>query len=400
MDQVFAFERDAYLKHLRTRVLHQGEAGGRPCVVLEDTLFYPEGGGQPSDRGSLGGHAVQEVRKTGDGICHILGEPLPEVGEVLLQLDWDRRFDHMQQHTAQHLLTALAQDRFGWATTAFHLGEHTCDIELDTPSLDAEALALLELDLAKAVREARPVRTRRVSPEAYAQETVRSRGLPEGHVGSIRLVEIEGVDTNTCGGTHVASTAELEVVKLLGTEPIRGGTRLFYVAGGRVRARMEAHERRNLALRTHLGAPDEALVETLLAKLDQLKGAERQVRHLEHQLVEALVQGMEAQPSGLVDRHLEGRDGAFLQKVARQLVDRDPTRLLFLTSESSGQGWFVLAAGQGVGLDVAEAGRELAPCLEARGGGSKGIFQGKVGRLEGRAQALELLSQRMRERTQ
>ncbi|HKJ02531.1 MAG TPA: alanyl-tRNA editing protein, partial [Longimicrobiales bacterium] len=227
---VHAFEREPRLRRLDTEVVSAGEDRGRPFVILADTILYPEGGGQPADGGTVGGVPVVDVRKTAGAIRHVLASPAPS-GPVTVELDWTRRFDHMQQHTAQHLLTAVADQRFGWPTTAFHLGAHVSDIELGTPGIDAAELAELEEAVAAEIRAARPVTARRVSPEAYAALPVRSRGLPEGHTGDVRLVEIEGIDLNTCGGTHCASTAELEALKLLGTEPVRGGTRLFYAAG-------------------------------------------------------------------------------------------------------------------------------------------------------------------------
>ncbi len=216
-----SYERDPSLRTLDTRVLRAWVEDGQSWAVLEDTVLYPEGGGQPCDRGTANGIEVLEVRTHAGEIRHRLAAPLAE-GPVALVLDWVRRFDHMQQHTGQHLLTALAQDRFGWATTAFHLGEEVCDVELAVPTLTPGDRARLEEAIAQEIRAARPIRARRVDAEGYARETVRSRGLPEGHLGDIRLVEIEGLDLNTCGGTHLQHTGELEALALAGTRAILG----------------------------------------------------------------------------------------------------------------------------------------------------------------------------------
>jgi len=385
-----AYERDPFLVSLDTRILHCGEEGGRPYGVLEDTLFYPEGGGQPCDRGTLNGVAVLDVQKRDGEIRHILGSALPE-GPASLALDWARRFDHMQQHTGQHLLTALAQDQFQWETTAFHLGASVCDIELSAPSLSLRDMELLEEAVAAEIRACREVSARWVSASNYGKEAVRSRGLPEGHVGDIRLVQIEGLDLNTCGGTHLRHTGEIEALKLLGTEGIRGGTRLFYVAGRRARQRLDAHETRNAALRALLGAPDEELVAALQIKLDQLLALERRGRKLEEELAGFQAAALAARPDPLVEAHLEGRDMAFLQKLARQILEAAPAKALFLTSEVGGQGLFLLSAGEASSLDVPALGRAVAEVLGAKGGGAGRSFQGKAPGLAGRAQALELL---------
>jgi alanyl-tRNA synthetase len=371
-------------------VLRTGEEQGRPFAVLEDTIFYPEGGGQPSDRGTLRGAAVVDVQKREGETRHYLAAAVPE-GPASLVLDWARRFDHMQQHTGQHLLTAVAQDRFRWETTAFHLGASVCDIELSASSMSLRDMELLEEAVAAEIRAHREISARRVSPEAYRQEAVRSRGLPEGHTGDIRLVQIAGVDLNTCGGTHLRHTGEIEALKLLGTEAIRGGTRLFYVAGGRVRARLGAHEARNATLRTLLGAPDDDLVPTLQTKLDQLLAAERRVRRLEEDLAEVQAAALALGPEALVEAHLEGRDMAFLQKLARQVLTAAPAKAVFLTAETAGQGLFLLSAGEASTLDVPSLGKAVAALLGAKGGGSGKSFQGKAPGLGARAGALARL---------
>ncbi|GLH72384.1 alanyl-tRNA editing protein [Geothrix limicola] len=393
MNVLPAYERDPLATSLETRILRCGDEKGRPFVILEDTVFYPEGGGQPCDLGTVNGVEVVDVQKRDGEIRHYLKGALSE-GPASLRLDWARRFDHMQQHTGQHLLTAVAQDRFGWATTAFHLGAQVCDIEVDAPSISPAEMARLEEAVAVEIRAQREISARWVTTEAYGQEAVRSRGLPEGHVGDIRLVRIEGVDLNTCGGTHLRHTGEIESLKLLGTEGIRGGTRLFYVAGGRVRRRLGAHEQRNAALRAALGAPDEDLVSALQIKLDQLLALDRRTRKLEEELAEYQAAALGARPGALVEAHLEGRDMAFLQKLARGVLTVDPAKAVFLTAEANGQGIFLLSAGEASSLDVAALGKAVAEVLGAKGGGSGKSFQGKAPSLAARAEALTHLQAR------
>ena len=382
-----AYERDPYASSLETRILRVGEEKGRPFAILEDTVFYPEGGGQPCDLGTVNGTTVVDVQKREGEVRHYLDTALPE-GPASLWLDWTRRFDHMQQHTGQHLLTAVAQDRFQWATTAFHLGPAVCDIELDASSISPAELERLEESVAAEVRARREVSARWVSVETYGQEALRSRGLPEGHAGDIRLVQIEGVDLNTCGGTHLRHTGEIEALKLLGTESIRGGTRLFYVAGGRIRRRLGAHEQRNATLRTLLGAPDEDLIPALQIKLDQLLILERRSRKLEEELVDYQAAAMGVRPETLVEAHLEGRDMTYLQKLARGILAADPAKAVFLTAETGGQGIFLLSAGEASTLDVPTAGKAVAALLGAKGGGAGKSFQGKAPSLLARKQAV------------
>jgi alanyl-tRNA synthetase len=373
-------------------VVSAGEYGGHPFVVLADTILYPEGGGQPADRGTVADVAVLDVQKVDDAVRHVLAGPPPS-GRVTITLDWARRLDHMQQHTGQHLLTAVAHQRFGWPTTAFHLGAQTCDIELDTAELDPGVMDALEEAVAAEIRAARPVTSRRVSAGAYAAMDVRSRGLPEGHTGDVRLVEIEGIDLSTCGGTHCSSTAEIEALKLLGAERMRGGTRLSWVAGARLRRLLGDHHERTLRLRELLGTSDEELVERLGMKLGQLRGAERAVRGLEEDLAVASAEALASAAGPVLVTHWSGRALPFLQRVARDTIRRAPDRVVLLTAGEGEEGAFVVAAGEKAGIDVPDAGPRVAEVLGGRGGGSGRIFQGKGTRLSRRGDAARLLEE-------
>ncbi len=389
MCDVCAFEREPFRSEFVTEVVRTGTENGRPYVVLADTICYPEGGGQPADRGTVAGIAIEDVRTVEGEIRHVLAGPAP-AGQVTITLDWARRFDHMQQHTGQHLLTAIAHERFGWATTAFHLGAQVSDIELDAPSLDADRLQALEDAIAAEIRAARAVTTRRVTLEEYATLPVRTRGLPEGHRGTIRLVEIAGIDLNTCGGTHVGSTAELEALKLLGTESMRGGMRLFYAAGGRVRRLLGAHQSRAAQLRQLLGASDDELVAGVQLRLDQLKDAQRTIRDLAEALALAAGRSLAAGADPVAVQHWDDRDLAFLQRVAKEFARLAPDRVALLTAGTD-QGAFVICAGDQARLDVAATGRQIAEVLSARGGGSGRTFQGKASALTHRDTAADLL---------
>ncbi len=386
-----AYEREPYRTSLETSVVATGVDGTRPWVVLLDTILYPEGGGQPADRGTVNGVAVLDVQKRDGEIRHTLAAPIP-AGPAAVQLDWGRRFDHMQQHTGQHLLSAIAQDRFGWATTAFHLGPEVSDVELAVPSLAGEDLARLEEAVAVEIRAARAVAPRRVSFAEFQSLPVRTRGLPEGFTGDVRLVEIAGVDLNTCGGTHLSSTAEIEVVTLLSTEALRGGTRVFFATGGRARRRLRRHEERNAALRAALGAPDDGLLDAAKAKLGQLSDVEKDLCRAEGALAAAAADALLAGAERVASAHWEGRDMAFVQTVARRFAERAGPRAALVTATKGGAHVFALGAGEGFG-DAQALGRDVAALLGGKGGGAGRVFQGKAPDLVGRAKALERLAE-------
>jgi len=384
------YETDAYARTLDTVVVRAFEDSGRHCVVLEDSILYPEGGGQPSDRGRIGSANVLDIAKGRDGDKHIVDRAL-EPGPVSVALDWVRRFDHMQQHTGQHLLTAVAHGSFGWATTAFHLGPELCDIELDAPQITPQQRHDLEEAVMGEIMAARSVTASWVSLEEYKTLNVRSRGLPDGHQGDVRLIEIKDMDVNTCGGTHLASTSELECVKLIGAEPAPGGSRLIFVFGKRVRARLDAHEQRNHALRTILGRPDEGLVAAVEKHISLEKELERSLRSADEELAALYAKTFTAENKTFLTHHFENKDATFLQKVVRQLLDAASDRLVFLTAEKDGGAFFSLAAGNTCGADVPRLGREVAAILNGKGGGSGRQFQGKFTDLGKLAEARAIL---------
>lgn len=392
MTDATAYEDQPYLTELSTEVVSAGELDDRPYALLRATICYPEGGGQPPDRARLNGVAVTDVQRRDEDILHFLEAPV-EAGPAKLELDWERRFDHMQQHTAQHLLSAIAAERFGWATTSFHLGVGQSDIELDTESIGEAELTELERQVLTEIRAARPVTARRVTLDEYRELDIRTRGLPEDHTGDVRLVEIEGIDVTTCGGTHLSSTAEIETMRLGPTESLRGGTRLYWMAGGRVRRRLALLESRNSDLRRLLETGGDELVEIATQKALALKEARKSLDRRLGELASAHAHALAAAPATLVDAHFDDVDGGFLQRIARELLELASGKVALLTASSEKGDFFLLAAGPDSGLDVAEAGPQVAGILDGRGGGSGTSFQGKAGSLSGRDHALTRLSE-------
>lgn len=395
MTQPPAYEREPYRRTLAVEIVKAGRDGELDYAVLDDTILYPEGGGQPADRGRLAGVAVVDVQRVDGEIRHVI-ESAASQGPAELELDWVRRYDHMQQHTAQHLLTAIAAERFGWRTTSFHLGANRCDIELDVESLDAQRLESLEGAAVEVLSSAHPVSARRVSAREYAAMQVRSRGLPQDHRGDVRLVQIDGVDCCTCGGTHLANTAEIETLKLLGTEPMRGGTRLFWIAGGRVRRLLEQHEQRGAQLRELLSTGNEDLVAMTAGKLDRLQQAERRIKALQRQVAEQAARQLSSGGGPVAEAHFQDADPGFLQQIGRQFVRTAGNGVALLTASGSKGDFFLLVAGPDSEVDLRRIGPPIAELLQGRGGGSDSMFQGKAGSLAGRAEAMVLLAENLR----
>ena len=357
---------------------------GRYNVVIDSSVLYPEGGGQPADRGSIAGVSVVDVQSDASGRVHLTTTAPVAEGEAEVRVDMVRRFDHMQQHTAQHLITAVAQDRFGRATVSFHLGARVSSIDLDGPLTEAQVEAL-EVAVNNELRLNRPVLQRVVSLGEYQALQVRSRGLPDGYEGDVRLIEIAGLDVNTCGGTHVSQLGELQVVHLIGTETVRGGARLSYVAGGRVLARLRADTARSRALNRSLKCGPEEHLTQVQRLLDDAKAGGRARRHLLGELAVAIGGRLGAEsPSAPVHLHRPEPDLGFLRSIADAAREGGLTGALLLTGGAEA-GVFLLDAEP---AEVAVLGPRVAAALDGRGGGRGRRFQGKATRLEAASAAL------------
>jgi alanyl-tRNA synthetase len=255
-----------------------GFAGDQCRVVLDRTAFYPTSGGQPHDTGVLGGAQVIDVVEHDDEIVHLLNSPL-ELGPVRGTVDAKRRRDFTIQHSAQHLLSALADDRFGWPTTSVHFGSDHATIEFATESISVDQLGDLERWAAESIAAALPVAVSYLDGAA-------ATGLrkPTQRTGTIRVVSIGEIDRSACGGTHVTSTAQLGSVLLLTPERIRGQFRVPFLAGARVMALFRHQQTllRSVALELSC-APDEVLGLVQRRKID-LKVAAQRIEALETQL--------------------------------------------------------------------------------------------------------------------
>jgi alanyl-tRNA synthetase len=222
---------DPYLTQFRARITSLAEHGGRPAAVLDRTAFYPEGGGQPADRGTLGGAAVVDVQERDGVVLHVLDRSL-EPREVEGAIDWPRRFDHMQQHHGQHLLSAAFERVLDAPTTSFHLGERTCTIDLDCSiaRLDEAAVRRVEAAANESVWRNLPVVARDFAGEERARLPLRKEP-----VKGDRVVLVEGVDASPCGGTHPTRTGDVGAIAIVGAQKWGSGkARVEFVCGGRV----------------------------------------------------------------------------------------------------------------------------------------------------------------------
>jgi len=354
-------------------------AGGRTGVVLDRTAFYPTSGGQPHDTGTLAAIPVVDVIDADDYVIHVLasGAPPPGIGaEVEAAIDWDRRFDHMQQHTAQHLLSAAFLRAAGAETVSVHLGDSST-IDFDRAALSPDEALAVEDAVAQTVYDNRPVTVRFV--EAAEAEALGLR-RPAKRSGTLRVVEIEGLDRSACGGTHVRTTGEIGPVLLRRWERAKGRLRVEFLAGWRALRDYRWKHALVSEWSGRLTVRDRELPEALGRLVARVEDRERALgaslrRLLAYEAAERLGEAPAADGRKVLRLEFPQRDADEVRLLLRELTAREPCVVLAGIVDS-GRLYFVRSPR--VPGDMAAVLTEAAHSVGGRGGGTAEAAQGTV----------------------
>ncbi len=378
---------DAYRTHFTAHVIEALAWGDHLAVVLDRTAFYPTSGGQPADRGVLDGVAVLDVvEREADGeVLHVLSEPLVG-GEVTGEIDWQRRFDHMQQHSGQHILSAAFRQALKAETVGFHLGQTSSTIDVDVADLEMDDLTSVETLANAAIWDDRKVGTRTVQPDELDELHVEA---PPDVAGPIRLVEIPGpsttegshFDINPCGGTHVRRTGEVGMIKIVGLEHRGDDTRVEFLCGRRPLHDYEARRRVTATLATQLTVGTWDLVDAVTRLQEENKALQRTERDLRQRLLDLESQHLAGAPAivgpyRVIGRVWSSRSPEELRILARKLAEYDDVvALLFSVHERT---HFCFARAETLDLDVNSLLQQACTRLDGRGGGRPEVAQGSA----------------------
>jgi alanyl-tRNA synthetase len=351
------------------------------AVTLDQSAFYPTSGGQPFDTGKIANRPVIDVSDDGDEVLHILREPV-DIGRVVGCVDWDRRFDHMQQHTGQHLLSAILQERFGLPTISFHLGSVTSTIDVRGREPGPEILEGAERAANAVIFEDRPVTVRYGTAPELAEVGVRKEVEREG---ILRAIEIEGIDLQPCGGTHVNRTGQLGLVLIRGLSKIRQDWRLEFVCGGRAERTARADRgtvRRASELlkcaEEELTASVERLQKERETQFKSLRATSERMAQAEARLI---LQHVSASGDGLriVGRVLQGVEPIYLAAFATQIAQCEGAVGLLARREC---GHVVFAQHPLVGKDMNALLKKTLERFGGKGGGTRDFARGALAKPE------------------
>jgi alanyl-tRNA synthetase len=368
------FYQDAYQKSFKAEVVkEETDESGRLFAVLNQTAFYPTGGGQPFDTGTLNDVKVNGVEEVDGEIRHYISGSIGEKKPVDGVIDWERRFDHMQQHSGQHILSAAFEELFQYKTLSFHLGKETLTIDIEAENLSNEEAAAAEELSNRIIFENRPIISKWVDTEDLEQYSLR-KALSVSD--NIRLVIIPDFDYNGCGGTHPDSTGQVAGLKILGWERQKKKIRVEFVCGNRVLKQLGQKNSVIQQLTSLLNTPEEGMAAAVQRLVEGRKELEKAVDDSKQQLIECEAAELISGSSTIVNRIYHNRSIQDLQKLARVGVTNADDKVFLLLGENEEKLQFVFARGKNAPGDMKELSNRALSLINGKGGGNNSLSQG------------------------
>jgi alanyl-tRNA synthetase len=366
-----------------------GISADRRSILLNQTIFYPEGGGQPGDRGTIAGIEVTDTTSDDQGnILHHTVVPLEEPAgdrdaalaglkpgvEIAGSIDWPHRYEYMQQHTGQHVLSGALHRVLGAATISVHQGTDVVTIEIDKPGVSPDELQSVETEACRVIAEDLSVRAFEVDHSELSAYTLRR---PTSRTGRIRLVEIEGYDLVACGGVHLPRTGLLNVVKVVGIEAIRGRVRVAFKIGNRaIEDYREKHEAVSAAAELFSSGVQQ-LPERALAMQRELQAVNRTARLRAERIADLILQSSRTEISKPASIVLDDEDDDVFKALAERATGAPGRRMVLLNRKETGAQWAIVVGTQYVFPGDGIRKQVLTP-VGAKGGGKPPLWRGII----------------------
>ncbi|MEK4384354.1 DHHA1 domain-containing protein [Solibacillus sp. FSL W7-1464] len=371
MKNLFYYE-DAMMKEFTAQVVKTGKDETGNFIVLDNTAFYPTGGGQPHDTGWINEAEITDVEKIGEEIRHYTPADVSNIsGEISGKLHWSRRFDHMQQHAGQHILTAAFVELFDMATVSFHLGTELVTIDLNVGEVSEDQLAAVEKLANEIILENRPIETKWVTKEELAQYNLRKDVKVDE---DIRLVIIPDYDYNGCGGTHPTSTGQVGLLKILATEKMKKQIRVHFVCGNRVLQQLAMRKQVLSDVARQLSAPEEEAADALRKFAKTAKQTEKSLTEAQDALLE--FEAKELANETVAAATFENRSIQSLQKLARFITQQNGEAIALLVANNEDKLQFVAARGSEQTKSMKDISAAALPLINGKGGGNDALVQG------------------------
>ena len=364
------FYKDPYKKEFDAGVVEIEAGDENYRIVLDTTCFYPEGGGQPADTGLIGDVAVFDTRKEGENVIHLCNEkPSFQPGNVVHgTVEWGHRFDFMQQHSGQHVISGVLFAHEGINTLSVHMGLEYTTIEVDVPSISRAAIDAVEDAANKTIWENLEIDSSWVEDSDIS--SLNLRRAPKVR-GKIRIVQIKGADRVACGGVHVRRTSEVGIVKSIGVEFIRGHARLVWKIGRRAIEDYRVKTDTCRSLVDTLSAPLGGIVAAVEDVVNRLSAQKRETIEVQQKYAEVIAKYLIMRPDYAIAHEFQDEERGFLKLVARSLLEGSRPFCLVNLQDEAVQ-WCVGLPGNGSKEILAE----LLPIIDGKGGGKPPLWQG------------------------
>ncbi len=370
------FYKDPYKKEFTAEILDVSEEKGTWYVVLDRTCFYPEGGGQPADKGRIGDQAVLDVKKKHGIVYHFLdGEPENKEGSVRCFIDWENRFDYMQQHTGQHVISGVLF-KAGFGTISVHQGESYTSIEIDQPQINIEDLKNIEEEVNFLISRNLKVLDYQVEDDDIGKLQLRREPKVSG---SIRIVEIEGYDRVACGGIHTTTTGEVVFAKVLFTEKIRGHARISWVIGNRVFKDYRRKQDITLNLVDLFSAKEEEVIFHVRKLMEENKNLKKEIEGIKGELAvyemkELISCAEKIDGISIVVKEFENKDRNFLKTLISALPDNETYAVCLVNRLDNGFQWVLSVPAERFSFLKEKV--RLLSVIDGKGGGKAPLYQG------------------------
>lgn len=369
MQTIKSYYKNAYTTDFTATVISCEPIGKHYGVVLESTFFYPEGGGQPADIGTLGEAHVLDVREKDGIITHITDKPLSTGASVTGHIDWKHRFDLMQNHSGEHILSGIICGRYGCDNVGFHMGKDTILIDFNT-KIPEEDLALLEQTANEAIWTNTPSRVSYPSPEELETLDYRSKKALSGQV---RILEMVGYDCCACCGTHVQLAGEIGIIKILSAQNYKGGTRLEIVCGMRAFADYAEKTKNAAAISALLSVPTNKIAEATTALYQERDALKQVISRMKWEKMHTLAKQVQEIQKQLCF-FVQDFDAKDMVHFADLLLEKTGGTVAVFSEIGSGFSFVLMSRTD----DMRPIAAQMREAFQSKGGGKPESVQGKT----------------------
>jgi alanyl-tRNA synthetase len=366
---------DSYVTEFQANIIEVIPYMGKYAILLDKSYFYPESGGQPSDLGTINGIEIEYVTEENGSVLHVTQNQL-STGPANCQINWNHRFDNMQQHTGQHILSACFYKLYSGETSSFHIGKDSSTIEIGVESFDCDMIEKIEALSNHIVFNNTAITADIVDKQDLATFPLRKQPQVESN---IRIITIEDCDCSPCGGTHVSSTGEVGLIKIKRLEKLKNSYKFEFVCGNRA---LKDYTNKNYLvnkLSSHLSTPEQEIENAYLKFAEDYKYLQKQLSQLRSEVVRNDVQQLQQNALNIngvivISKIFENRDFSDVKLISQALILSPSTIALLATKGQNCQ--FIFARSENIETNMNNLLKAILPILNGKGGGSPKAAQG------------------------